>query len=195
MRHVDPYVYPGTHVLKNKFGIKKDLILERTEEAYTGVRSWELSKKTIPTPHKYETLKKIHHHLFQDIYEWAGQPRTIGMGKMEPLLNGQSVPYPDPNVISKDNMHVKIESAFDQLAKDNYLKGLTQKEFVPKFCHHMTNIWKARVFRDGNTRTVTEFMKSLSKEANHKIDAEISLEDNQLRDRFVLASVSNSKPL
>lgn len=43
----DPYVYPGTDILKNKFSIKEYEPLHKTEGLYTGLRMMELIKRPL----------------------------------------------------------------------------------------------------------------------------------------------------
>ena len=65
----DPYVYPGTSVLKNRFGLRDPNALDRIERLHTGNRILEpFPRGSFDLTH----LRAIHRHLFQDIYEWAG---------------------------------------------------------------------------------------------------------------------------
>ena len=50
-----------------------------------------------PLPGKYDTehLMRMHKFIFQDIFEWAGQPRIIAIYKEEDVLGGQSVEFSD----------------------------------------------------------------------------------------------------
>ena len=41
----------------------------------------------------------MHKFIFQDIFDWAGEPRTIAIYKEEGILQGQSVEYSDPGDI------------------------------------------------------------------------------------------------
>ena len=74
----DPYVIPGTHVLRNRLGITEARKLDRVERRLAGDRivqgaptgSFDLSH-----------LRAIHRHLFQDVYDWAGELRTVEIFK------------------------------------------------------------------------------------------------------------------
>jgi len=57
----DHYLDPASGVLKNRLGITDAATLEG---------GFDLAH-----------LQAIHRHLFSDLYEWAGQLRTIGIGK------------------------------------------------------------------------------------------------------------------
>ena|ERR1700722_8604511 len=74
----DPYCYPGTTVLKNKLGLTKQADLDEFEAEISLQRSAE------PLPGgklSYSHYRAIHRHLFQDVYVWAGKPRTVRISK------------------------------------------------------------------------------------------------------------------
>ena len=76
----DPYVYAGTSVLRNRLGILNADELDRLERQLVRERILE----GIPSgDFDLRHLKAIHHHLFQDIYEWAGKIRTVEISKGE----------------------------------------------------------------------------------------------------------------
>jgi cell filamentation protein len=62
----DPYVYPGTSILKYLFGIRDCDKLAKLERRLTSARANEgLPKGRLDYAH----YKSIHRHLFQDVYE------------------------------------------------------------------------------------------------------------------------------
>ncbi len=74
----DPYVYPGTTTLQNRFGITDPKILDKVERRYVIQRS----KGNVPVgSFDLAHLRAIHRHLFQDIYDWAGELRTVEIFK------------------------------------------------------------------------------------------------------------------
>ena len=76
----DPYVYAGTSVLRNLLGIRDPQELEKVERQLVRERPLEdIPKGDFDLRH----LKAIHHHLFQDVYEWAGKIRTVEISKGE----------------------------------------------------------------------------------------------------------------
>ncbi len=78
---MDPYVYPGTDVLRNRRNLRDPGQLSEFEALMTARRAAELqvrpSQGTFDGPH----VQMIHRHLFQDVYEWAGQVRTINISR------------------------------------------------------------------------------------------------------------------
>ncbi len=192
----DTYLYPGTQVLINKLDIRDGKRLAQAENDLSFQRAAELLKNPIPGQFDYDHLKRIHGHLFQDVYEWAGEPRTIAIYKAERLLDGRSIPYPIPNdPFPPDNLQDRADYAFQELKKDNHLQGLEKNKYIDKLSHHMAEIWEVHPFRDGNTRAVTAFMMQLSKEAGHPFEGKFGNQPGEARDAFVLASEGNREPL
>ncbi len=189
----DPYIYSGTNLLKNKADIKDKSKLDKFEVVYSLNRVSELKRNPIKGNFDYDHLQAIHKHLFQDSYKWAGQPRTIGIAKAEPLLNGQSIDYPHPQN-TFDSLEKRSDYVFKQLKKDHYLKNLDKKTFTIKLAKHATEIWEAHPFREGNTRTTLVFIKQLAKAAGHEFHNEQG-DPKELRNSFVLASIGNYEPL
>ena len=79
----DPYLYPGTDVLRNVPGLRNAEQLAAFETAKTAQRIYELQKT--PVVGKFDTthLKTIHQRMFQDVFPWAGEFRTTMLGKAE----------------------------------------------------------------------------------------------------------------
>ena len=70
----DPYVYKGTSVLKNKLKTRDADVLSAFEVEMTTLRAEEpLPAGRFGTAH----YRSVHHHLFQDVYRWAGSYRTV----------------------------------------------------------------------------------------------------------------------
>lgn len=80
----DDYFWPGTRVLVNKFGITDPGALRRVEYLFAARRQWEITdgKVVIPATFGAEHLRAVYAHLFGDVYEWAGQWRTVQMSSV-----------------------------------------------------------------------------------------------------------------
>ena len=72
----DPYL-DGSGVLKNRLGINDEATLEQAEADIVAARSFELSQKPLSGRFDLAHLQAIHQRLFADLYDWAGQLRTI----------------------------------------------------------------------------------------------------------------------
>ncbi|WP_374942013.1 hypothetical protein [Sphingomonas sp.] len=72
------YFWPGCETLRNKLGINDAERLDYHEREIVAQRA----RQGCPTgDFDLNHLQAIHHHLFQDIYEWAGQLRTVDITK------------------------------------------------------------------------------------------------------------------
>jgi len=78
---MDPYVYPGTTVLRNLRDIRDAWHLSKFEAIATTRRTIELEHEPISGPFDSRHVQAIHHHIFQDVFEWAGDFRTVDISK------------------------------------------------------------------------------------------------------------------
>lgn len=71
-------------VLENKLGISSEIELAREEERLTKLRALELYDFGLLDGFEVGTfagLAAIHRHLFQDVYDFAGERRTVNIAK------------------------------------------------------------------------------------------------------------------
>jgi len=145
----DPYLYDDVNVLRNIGGIKDSEKL-RTAEG-------EVTKLTIPMVYaqkfikfNIEALCEIHYTIFNSLYEWAGEFRTIPIAKYEEVLGGDTVRYTHPSKIKEE-----LSEAVREISK---LKKTEDKAaLVFKIVRVTAKIWKIHPFRDGNTRAIISF--------------------------------------
>jgi cell filamentation protein len=169
----DPYCYPGTTVLKNIAGVQEQAALERFETISTAQPADE------PLPHgrlSVSHYQAIHHHLFQDVYRWAGKFRTVRLGK-----SGSAFCYPE-------NIAREMQQLFRSLAKKLHLRGLPRATFASEAASFLTTLKAIHPFREGNGRTQTTFLALLADRAGHPFDL-----DKLEPDRFLAAMVSSFK--
>lgn len=77
----DPYTYPGTDVLRNILDIRDPQQLAAFEANATAARLIELDAAPLVGQFDVAHLKAIHRHIFQDVYPWAGEFRTVNISK------------------------------------------------------------------------------------------------------------------
>lgn len=75
----DPYCYPGTDVLRNCLGLTDDSALHEAERNLSEIAASQLDFDLPPYDLVY--LQRVHRHLFGDVYEWAGELRTVDISK------------------------------------------------------------------------------------------------------------------
>jgi len=78
---LDAYVDFKTGVLKNLLGIQDQALLEASEADLVSIRSLELAISPIRGSFDLAHLRRIHWHLFRDVYAWAGELRTVDISK------------------------------------------------------------------------------------------------------------------
>ena len=155
---MDPYSYPGTNVLKNIPGILDEGALRELEYVQTAARIVELRQNPIQGKFDLDHLKAIHAHIFQDMYDWAGQTRTVGISK-------SSTHFANPAFIEGEAR--KLSTG---LAKEKNLHGLEKPQFVDRLAHYYAE-WNAlHPFREGNGRATREFIGQLAREAGYELN-------------------------
>lgn len=153
----DDYCYAGTTVLKNKLDLRNRDELAAFEAEMSDARAdEELPAGDLDFPH----FKAIHRHLFQDIYEWAGEIRTVRISKDSSMFC-----YPE-------NIESEAKKLFAQLRQDNFLRALSPTEFATKSGHFLSELNAIHAFREGNGRTQLSFFLMLAEQAGYSIDLE-----------------------
>jgi cell filamentation protein len=151
---VDPYCYPGTTVLKNLLDARDQDSLSELEAALTAARADE------PLPHGRlgaTHYAAIHHHLFQDVYPWAGKYRTVRIAK-----DGSAFCYPE-------NIAREMKTLFALLKAKNYLRRLSREAFAEESATFLSPLNAIHPFREGNGRTQTTFLTLLAEQAGHPL--------------------------
>jgi cell filamentation protein len=173
----DKAYYPGTDVLINKQDIRDFAAARVVEYKFAAARELELAAKPIQGKFDFEHLQAIHKHVFQDMYEWAGQVREIDFakGNKETGLVNRFIPA---MVID-----IKAEEFNKFIADLNQLQGLKKPEFLKAITEVHTKLDELHPFREGNGRSTRIFISELARKAGYELDI-----DKIPRDRWKLAS-------
>ena len=75
------YCYPGTNVLRNKLNIKDANELDAAERQITVLVEAELRTEPVRGNLDYMHFRSVHYELFSRLYDWAGKPRVVDIGK------------------------------------------------------------------------------------------------------------------
>lgn len=173
----DKACYPGTDVLVNKFDVKDGDAARAIEYKFASVRELELAVSPIKGNFDFEHLQNIHEHVFQDMYEWAGQNRKVDFAKRNKHTGMVN------RFVPEFVMDVKIEDFNKFIAENNQLKNLTKPEFVKAITEVHTMLNELHPFREGNGRSTRIFLTQLANEAGYDLNLE-----NVDKDRWNLAS-------
>lgn len=176
----DPYLLPnGT--LKNRLDVDDASELSRREDQLTAARQAILLRRGLGPPFDFDKLKEIHRYVFQDVYEWAGRPRTCDLRKAT---------YVDSDEIPKQftpasNIEAEAERIFGALNRRDELRGLSVSDFTDATAELFVEINNLHAFREGNGRTQRFFLKELARNAGHELAFDVVT-----RERMIAISVA-----
>jgi cell filamentation protein len=183
----DPYLQNDCDVLRNKLGIKNEEALNFAECEITTNKLDILSKQPLEGNFDFEHLCQLHGRIFGDIYDFAGKPRTIGIGKPEAVLGGDTVRYTEPRYISNE-----VESACTRMKQENWA-DMTLDEQSNKFAEYMTEIWKAHPFREDNTRTTVTFMCDFAESQGMPIERKLYADNSEYTRKALVLSADDPR--
>ena len=180
----DPYIDQNSRCFRNLLGIDDPEVLWKVETCFALMRSYELETELISLDKTFDLqhLKAIHKHLFQNVYEWAGQIREVNISKGETYFS----PY------SRIEKHA--EYTFTELKQENYLKGLDANNFSEKAGYYLGEINHIHPFREGNGRTQREFINQLAHQNGYYIEWK-NVTQKQMIEVSIEADRGNPKPL
>ena len=152
----DPYTDPVTGVLLNKLGLGTAAKLEAAEREITHAALILLRESPVHPGYDLPHLCAIHRRIFGDIYDWAGQIRTVRIAK------GSLFCLPQ---------HIETSAAetFRALRSENFLRGLDREAFVARLAHYLGEVNAVHPFREGNGRTQRAFLEQLAREAGYTL--------------------------
>lgn len=149
------YVYPGTRILRNKLGILDADKLDYHEREIVTMRVREgVPRGNFDLKH----LRVIHRHLFQDIFEWAGEIRTVEISK-----GGSQFQF-------RQYIETGMADVYRRLAASSFLKGLDRSAFASAAANIIGDVNYVHPFREGNGRTQLQYLKQLAERAGHPLD-------------------------
>ena len=149
--------YPGTTCLVNKLGIQDELALAETEAAVVLGKASLLDQQPIPGVFDFDHYKRIHQFLFCDLYDWAGQIRTINLSKKGTAF----VPA------------AEIESCavacFKRLAEFSG-EGMSHRELAEEVADFYHTVNMLHPFREGNGRAQRVFFTQWIRSLGYDLD-------------------------
>jgi cell filamentation protein len=158
---VDPYLDPDTGILRNKVGARTQAELDAAEADLTVVRALRLLERPPAATGDLAELQAIHRELFADVFEWAGEIRTVDMRKN---IEGAEFFLPVSMIARSAGF------AADELRADNMLRGLGHDRFVERLAHHYDQFNYIHPMREGNGRTGRLFWDRVSRDAGWTLD-------------------------
>jgi cell filamentation protein len=148
----DPYADPVTGVLRNKLGLSTAAELEAAEREITHAALILLRETPVRPAYDLAHLCEVHRRIFGDIYDWAGQVRTVAIAKGAMFCLPQ---YIEP----------AATEIFRLLRSDNFLRGLERGLFIDRLTYYLGEVNAVHPFREGNGRTQRAFFEQLADDA------------------------------
>lgn len=152
----DPYLDLESGVLRNRLGLRDAAALARAEAELVAVRMAAVDRAGVPGGYDLPHLQAFHWHLFGDVYTWAGQLRTVRIGK------GRAFCPPD-------DLRARGAALFDGLAAADHLRGLDRAGTVRGLAELLAGINDLHPFREGNGRTQRAFVGRLAQDRGYRI--------------------------
>ena len=149
--------YEGTTCLVNKLGIRDEKKLSEIEAGITFAKAVMLEETPIDDDFGFEHFKKIHEFLLCDLYEWAGQVRTVDISKKRTkFLDAASIESIGTKCFAK--------------VKDGYFENLSFDEFVKRIAEFYNDVNYIHPFREGNGRTQRIYFTQLIRHYGYDIN-------------------------
>jgi cell filamentation protein len=161
----DSYFYapPDDRTLCNLFDERDPDLLARLEYVETAERHRELFAGEVTMPLTFDAahVRAIHRHLFQDIYEWAGEFRTLN--KLKP---GAMRDFADAQSGEIDRYLVEVH----RLVYNTEWSQLDRDGFAAAAADVYAHLNQAHPFREGNGRTSKVFMEHVAQRSSFTLD-------------------------
>lgn len=158
------YFWPASAVLRNRLTITVADDLREIEYRMAELRAREIrnDSRRIERTLDADRLKAIHSHLFGDIYDWAGQYRTVNISKGGAGKGTHH--FGDHN--SMDMYLRQVQRIIDATP----WRDLEVDELAAALAEVHTRLNFAHPFREGNGRTTRIFMHHLAQHAGSTLD-------------------------
>jgi len=150
--------YEGTTCLINKLGITDERKLSQIETLITTAKCNDLEMNPIEGDFGFEHYKAIHRFIFEDLYDWAGEVRTVSISK-------KGTAFVDPESI--DELADKI---FTGLQNEKCYIGYEYEHYIDAIVDLYCKTNMLHPFREGNGRTQRVFLTQLIRHSGHEIN-------------------------
>lgn len=149
--------YPGTTCLVNKLDIRDENQLAQTEAAIVLGKAGLLDQQPLAGAFDFDHLKRIHHFLFCDLYEWAGQIRTINISKKGTAF------------VPAEEIDACADACFARLTAF-CAKGLSHRALAEQVADFYHTVNMLHPFREGNGRAQRVFFNQWFQHLGYEFD-------------------------
>lgn len=165
----EAYFYPetidpatGEGVLRNLFNERDREVLSQLEHGSASNRQVELLSGLVEIPRTFDArhLRAIHRYLFQDVYSWAGEYRTVN------IFKGTPRGFADITTGEVD----RYLSEVHEMVTGEQWGRLDHEEFADRAARLFAHVNQAHPFREGNGRASKVFMEHVAEQSGFTLD-------------------------
>lgn len=142
------YCYPNSDVLRNRMDIRDQDRLSKIERDISFIKSTELMKKTSGVSFTAEHLCSIHAFLFGNLYDWAGQIRTVDISK-------------GVSFCKHEYILSNLDKVFKRMSEEDF-HCMDKDQLARALAHYLGEINAIHPFREGNGRTQRAFVNQVA---------------------------------
>lgn len=177
----DPYVQDNG-VLINTLGIRDGKALAKAEANLTRRRIFQLLKTPLTGAYDFQHYNEIHRFIFRDVYPWAGEPRTVRIGK-----GGNEFAHPA-------HLEANVSRILSDLAQQRKTAGTDRGALLEAITNTFADMNAAHPHREGNGRTLMVFLGQVAAEHGFTLKWE-NLNRDMLIATSMLSFAGNNAPL
>lgn len=152
------YCYENSNILINKLDIKNEKMLQKYEAKITAAKLLSLRQKGITGNFDVSHFVSIHAYLFEDIYPFAGKFRIEDISKG--VFSFAHWKYID----------TELERLLKELKNEDYLVKYDKEQLAKRLAYYISEINVLHPFREGNGRTIREFIRQLALKNGYKLN-------------------------
>lgn len=159
-------LYPGTRILRNRFGIRDAAVLRQLEFEVGTAQEYGIETGVILLPQTYDGahLVAIHRALFGTIYPWAGEFRRYDMALRHNTFHSTWI---------ERYLHDATRILQHRLPH-HPMSIIGEHRDRKLYCHHAAEAYAylncAHPFRDGNGRSSKTLLQLLAAKAGYRLD-------------------------
>lgn len=132
--------------------------LTRLEAPRVEARLVELDARPVEPTFDLKHASELHRRIFHDVYPWAGEPRTVNIGRPS-----------GPAFQAWDHIEESWHSIENYAGERRQLVGADRSTFVDEAATIYNAVNSTHTFREGNGRTQREWMNALAAGAGYQL--------------------------
>jgi cell filamentation protein len=144
----------GREVLRNNKDIRDAGQLDRFERQETAAQGADLPRVAADA----DGLRAMHHHIFKNVYPWAGQLRAVNVGKA------------DSDFLVASRIDTGLANTFREPGLTDRLAQAPLPQAAEMLARVVSDINFVHTFREGNGRAMRAFVTAVTRDAGWKFD-------------------------